>query len=105
MVSIFHFHPKENGWVGYIFHFTASTVYVAGDTDITEEALNVHCDLAFVPIGGTYTMDYGEAAKLINRIKPAVVVPIHYGSVVGSEEDAKNFKCLLNSNIICEIKM
>ena len=46
-----------------------------------------------------------EAAKLINRIKPAVVVPIHYGSVVGSEEDAKNFKCLLNSNIICEIKM
>ena len=50
-------------------------------------------------------MDYGEAAKLINRIKPAVVVPIHYGSVVGSEEDAKNFKCLLNSNIICEIKM
>lgn len=100
-----HFHPKENGWVGYIFHFTASTVYVAGDTDITEEALNVYCDLAFVPVGGTYTMDYGEAAKLINRIKPAVVVPIHYGSVVGSEEDAKNFKCLLNSNIICEIKM
>ncbi len=99
------FHPKENGWVGYIFKCTTSRVYVTGDTDVTPEALKVHCDLIFVPVGGTYTMDYGEAARLVNTIKPTIAVPIHYGKIVGSSEDAKNFKCLLNSNIICEIKM
>lgn len=99
------FHPKENDWVGYVFTFTTSRVYVAGDTDATEEAMNVICDLAFIPIGGTYTMDYAQAARLVNNIRPAIVVPTHYGKVVGSREDAKNFKCLLNSNIECEIKI
>ena len=41
-------------------------------------------------------MDYKEAAQLINEIKPQVAVPIHYGSVVGTEQDAINFVELLN---------
>lgn len=97
------FHPKQNGWVGYIFNIGFEKVYVAGDTDITPEALKVNCDLAFLPVGGTYTMDYAEAAKLANVLKPAIVVPIHYGKIVGSIQDAKNFKCLLNNNIECKI--
>ena len=97
------FHPKENGWVGYIFNFEYERIYVAGDTDIIPENLNVKCDLAFVPVGGTYTMDYSEAAKLVKKIQPTIVVPTHYGSVVGSQQDAKNFKCLLNSKIECKI--
>lgn len=96
------FHPKENGWVGYIFNFNSIRVYVAGDTDITPESAAVNCDLAFVPIGGTYTMDYAEAAKLINNIKPTIAVPTHYAKIVGTKEDAKNFKCLLNNKIECK---
>ena len=97
------FHPKSNGWVGYIFNLGYERVYVAGDTDITPEALNVKCDLAFLPIGGTYTMDYAEAAKLANSIILTIVVPTHYGKIVGNVEDAKNFKCLLNNKIECKI--
>lgn len=97
------FHPKENGWVGYILCLENERVYIAGDTDITPEALSVSCDIAFVPVGGTYTMDYSEAAKLVNKIRPSVAVPIHYGKIVGSVEDAKNFKCLLNDAIECEV--
>lgn len=93
------FHPKENGWVGYIFNLQAERVYVAGDTDVTPEATNVTCDLAFLPVGGVYTMDYGEAAKLANTIAPAIAVPTHYGSVAGSSEDGKNFACLLHKEI------
>ena len=48
-------------------------------------------------------MDYAEAAKLANILKPAIVVPVHYGKIVGSVQDAKNFKCLLNNNIECKI--
>ena len=56
-----------------------------------------------MPIGGTYTMDFKEAAKLINEIKPKIVVPIHYGSIVGTKQDAEDFKKLLRPTIICEM--
>lgn len=59
--------------------------------------------MAFVPVGGTYTMDYKEAAELINVIKPKVAVPIHYGSIVGTKEDAINFSKLIHSEIECTI--
>ena len=32
------FHPKENGWVGYIIELDGIRYYIAGDTDITEES-------------------------------------------------------------------
>ncbi len=76
------FHPKENDWVGYIITLNDIRYYIAGDTDITEENRKVKCDVAFVPVGGTYTMDFKEAAQLINEIQPKIAVPIHYGSVI-----------------------
>ena len=93
------FHPKENDWVGYIITLNDIRYYVAGDTDITEENRKVKCDVAFVPVGGTYTMDFKEAAQLINEIQPKIAVPIHYGSVVGTEQDASDFIKLLHLNI------
>ena len=100
-----NFHKKENNWVGYLLNIEEQGVYVAGDTDLTEETKKVKCDIAFVPIGGTYTMDYEEAALLINTIKPRLVIPTHYKTVVGKEEDAKNFKNLLIEDVECQIIM
>ena len=65
--------------------------YVAGDTDLTEENKKVNCDVAFVPVGGTYTMDSREATELVNEIRPTIAIPVHYGSVVGEEKDAEMF--------------
>ena len=93
------FHPKENGWVGYILTIDGVRYYIAGDTDITEENKQVQCDVAFVPVGGTYTMTAQEAAELVNIIKPNIAVPIHYGSVVGSKQDAENFVSALDEGI------
>ena len=98
-----NFHPKEKEWVGYIIHLNDVSYYIAGDTDITEENKKVNCDVAFVPIGGTYTMTAKEAAKLVNEINPKIAVPIHYGLIVGTKEDANIFKENLNSDIKCEI--
>ena len=93
------FHPKENGWVGYSITLDDIRYYIAGDTDITEENRKVKCDVAFVPVGGTYTMDFKEAVQLINGIQPKIAVPIHYGSVVGTKQDATDFIKLLNPSI------
>ena len=99
------FHPKENGWVGYIIQINDIRYYVAGDTDITEDNKKVKCDVAFVPVGGTYTMNFEEAAKLVNEIKPKIAVPIHYGSIVGTNKDATDFIKLLHPEIKGKILM
>ena len=99
------FHPKSNNWVGYIIEINGEKYYIAGDTDITEENKKIKCDVALLPIGGTFTMNYEEAAELANIIKPKIVIPIHYGSIVGNKSDAEKFKKLINKEIKCEIKL
>ncbi len=84
-------HPKENNWVGYILTLGTNTYYHAGDTDHIPELESVRADVAFLPIGGTYTMDPGEAAGLAKAISPHLAVPMHYGFVVGSPSDAERF--------------
>lgn len=93
------FHPKENKWVGYIIEIGRTRYYIAGDTDINEENKKVKCDVALVPIGGTYTMNPKEAAELINIIKPKIVIPTHYGEIVGDIKDSEEFIKFLNPEI------
>lgn len=99
------FHPKQNNWVGYVIELNGVKYYIAGDTDITDENKKVKCDVAFVPVGGTYTMTAKEAADLVNIIKPKIAVPIHYGSVVGTKQDATDFVNLLDKGIEGKILM
>ena len=99
------FHPKANEWVGYVLKIDGVTYYIAGDTDITEENKKVKCDVAFVPVGGTFTMDYKEAAELINEIKPKIAVPTHYGSIVGEKSDGVSFSKLVSPEIEVEVLM
>ena len=85
------FHPKQNGWLGYIVTVGGKRIYAAGDTDATKEAAAVQCDIALIPIGGTYTMNPAEAAELVNRMRPQIVIPIHYGTIVGNPGDGAAF--------------
>ncbi|MBQ9416926.1 MAG: MBL fold metallo-hydrolase [Clostridia bacterium] len=85
------FHPKSAGWVGYVLILDGQRVYVAGDTDDTPEARAVRCDIALLPIGGTYTMNPAQAAGLANALRPKYVIPVHYGCIVGKEKDGPEF--------------
>ncbi len=93
------FHPKSNGWLGYVVTIDGSTVYICGDTDDIPEARAVKCDIVCVPVGGTYTMDAKEAANFVNAIRPRIAVPVHYGTVVGKPEDADIFERNVYKNI------
>ncbi|MBR4573496.1 MAG: MBL fold metallo-hydrolase [Lachnospiraceae bacterium] len=97
------FHKKGNGWVGYVITLDADRYYIAGDTDAIPEIRDIRCDAAFLPIGGTYTMDASSAAGLAKRIHPKVVIPTHYGSIVGSPVDGDFFQGLLPRDIRCEL--
>jgi len=99
------FHPKRNGWVGYSVLMDGVRYYVAGDTDAVRELSSVECDVAMVPIGGTYTMTAKEAAKLINEIRPQVAIPTHYGSIVGKPEDGDVFRKYVDPEITVETRL
>ncbi len=99
------FHPKNAEWVGYILILEGKRIYIAGDTDATKEAKAVTCDIAIVPIGGTYTMDVQKAAELVNTISPAFAVPVHYGSIVGKASDGEAFAKLVKSPVKVVFKL
>lgn len=90
------FHPKNDGWCGYVVELDGKRYYVAGDSDDTPEAEKVKCDVLLIPVGGKYTMDVKQASELVGKIKPAVVVPTHYGDVVGNPSDGNEFKKSVN---------
>lgn len=93
------FHPKNNNWVGYVVTMDGTTYYHSGDTDAIPEMEKLKPDIAFLAIGGTYTMDAEAAAEIANKIKPKVAIPIHYGEVIGSSKDAQRFKELCKCNV------
>ena len=99
------FHPKKSGWCGYIINVSGTRIYIAGDIDDIDEAKTVKCDIAMIPIGGFYTMNYKEGAGLINTMKPRVAIPTHYGTAVGSPADGENFAKLVDKDIQVEIKL
>ena len=99
------FHPKNAEWVGYILRVDGQRIYIAGDTDATKEAKEVKCDIALVPIGGTYTMDAKKAAELINTIRPNVAIPVHYGHIVGKPSDGDVFAQYVKEPIKVEFKI
>jgi L-ascorbate metabolism protein UlaG (beta-lactamase superfamily) len=86
-------HSPDKGHVGYVFRLDGVTYYHAGDTDrIPEMKTLTGVDVAFLPVGGTYTMDAKQAAEAAAEITPRLAVPMHWGGVVGSEKDALEFK-------------
>ncbi len=88
------YHPKGDG-VGYIVRFRTGSVYVAGDTDFIPEMGGCKCDIALVPIGGTYTMDAKEAADAIAVILPKVAIPYHYNHLEQTRADPGEFRRLV----------
>lgn len=89
-----NYHPKMNGWVGFIVTIGGKRIYHAGDTDAIPEMKRLSVDVALLPVGGTYTMTAEEAAGIANEFKPAVAVPMHWGTIIGSKSDAERFKGL-----------
>ncbi len=96
------FHPKGEDRLGFIITMDGTRVYFAGDTDLIPEMKAVRCDIALLPVSGTYVMTAEEAAEAAKLINPRIAVPMHYGAIVGSDADAKKFKSLVKN---CQVEI
>ena len=98
------FHPKEDNKIGFVITVDGRRIYHSGDTDIIPEMSGLNPDIALLPVSGTYVMTADEAARATDEfIKPKkLAIPMHYGSIVGSEEDANKFKTAVRT---CEVRI
>ncbi|MDE1764356.1 MAG: MBL fold metallo-hydrolase [Patescibacteria group bacterium] len=94
------FHPKEDNKIGFLINMGNTIIYHTGDSDLVPEMNNLQPDVLLVPVSGTYVMTAGEAAQAVNAIKPKIAIPMHFGTIVGSIQDAQEFK---NAVTRCEV--
>ena len=93
------FHPKANGWLGFIIDIDDVRIYHAGDSDYIPEMEDLDVDIALLPVSGTYVMNPDEAVQAALAIKPKLAIPMHYGSIVGDQSDAAHFRDKLAGKI------
>jgi L-ascorbate metabolism protein UlaG (beta-lactamase superfamily) len=94
-----NFHPKMSGMLSFVVCLDGVRYYHAGDTDFIPEMKGLQVDVAFLPVSGTYVMTAEEAIPAARAIKPGLAIPMHYGAIVGSEDDAERFKKALQGEI------
>lgn len=96
------FHPKKEGWIGYLIKIGNVVIYHSGDTDkipemerLTGYGKHENRFVVILPVSGTYVMNPEEASNAAELLKPDIAIPCHYGAgVVGTVEDAKKFVAL-----------
>jgi L-ascorbate metabolism protein UlaG (beta-lactamase superfamily) len=93
------FHPKANGWLGFIIEVQDVRIYHAGDTDFIPEMNDIQADIALLPVSGKYVMTSEEAVQAALAIQPKIAIPMHYGAIVGNENDAEKFRKALQGKI------
>lgn len=96
------FHPKGEKRLGFLIKMDGTTVYHAGDADLIPEMKSIRCDIALLPVSGTYVMTAEEAAQAAAIINPKLAVPMHYGAIVGTDADAEKFKSLVKN---CQVEV
>lgn len=86
------FHPHSYGGVGYIVTLNGKRIYHTGDTDQIPEMNDIRCDIALIPVSGTYVLTASEAVQVANLLKPELAIPMHWDDIVGTWADANAFK-------------
>lgn len=94
------FHPRSAGHVGYLIAIDGLRIYHAGDTDAIPEMAGLAPDIALLPVSGTYVMDPDEALEAIRLLEPKLVVPMHYGDIVGTLADAERLRSMSNVPVV-----
>lgn len=96
------FHPKDEGYVGYVIKYGNTIIYHAGDSDLIPEMHKLtgygkhgNTFITLLPVSGTYVMDVDEAVEAAELLSPDLAIPMHYGAgIVGTRDDADRFVSL-----------
>lgn len=94
------FHPKAANHVGFVVTMTGVRLYFAGDTDHIPEMADISCNVALLPVSGTYVMTVEEAVLAARTLKPEIAIPMHYGAGIGTADDGHRFAQLYDGQTV-----
>lgn len=97
-----HFYDAGNPG-GFVIEIDEKSLYHAGDTGLTYDMKLLEIeeiDLAFLPIGGNYTMDIIDAVRAVHFIKPKITVPMHYNTFGLIQADPHYFEAKLPDYVV-----
>ena len=94
------FHPREAEHVGFVVTVDGVRIYHTGDTDHIPEMAEIDCDVALLPVSGKYVMTVEEAAEAARTLSPQIVVPMHYGSGIGTSGDGQRLTELYAGDVL-----
>lgn len=86
-----HEHEQEQA-VGFVIIAEKKTIYYMADSDYMPQLQNMKPDALFIAVGGTYTAKAKEAAQNLKLIEPKLTIPIHWGRIEGTQDDAQLLK-------------
>ena len=91
------FHPKSSNWLGYLLEVDDMRVYHAGDTDVIAEMRGLKPDIALIPIGGLFAMDWRAGVEAARILKATLSIPMHYGCLLGGRNAGRHFASRVGS--------
>ncbi len=83
---------KEGEAIGFVIIAEKKAIYYMADSDYFPQTADMKPDILLIAAGGTYTAAPKEAAKNAEMIAPKLAIPIHWGGIVGTRDDADLFK-------------
>jgi L-ascorbate metabolism protein UlaG (beta-lactamase superfamily) len=89
------FHPQSGHWLGYLVEVDGVKLYHAGDTDKVPEMRDLKPDIALLPIGGIFAMDWRTAADAAVLLKAGLSIPMHFGMLLGGRSAGTRFSRLV----------
>lgn len=90
---------------GYIIDLPEGRVYFAGDTALTLDMKLIGLgglELAVLPIGDFYTMGPDDSVEAVKLLNPKRVLPCHYNTMPGIEQDANAWAESVRSHTAAE---
>jgi L-ascorbate metabolism protein UlaG (beta-lactamase superfamily) len=88
---------------GFLLYIYDKYIYISGDTALTQEMklipflIDSRLDVAILPIGGLYTMDYHEVLIASDFIKCDNILPCHYNTYSNIKVDIKHIETVFNN--------
>jgi L-ascorbate metabolism protein UlaG (beta-lactamase superfamily) len=85
------FHPKSGAWLGYLVEVDGIRIYHAGDTDPLPDMYGLRPDIALLPVGGMFTMNWKAAAELVSDLGATLAIPMHFNALIGGKRTGERF--------------
>ena len=90
-------HPTSFYPLSYLIKSkNGKTIYFAGDTLMTRDHEKMRPNIALLPIGGKRTMDMGTAIRVAKKMRPDVLIPMHYNTFEDIKRNPQEIKYKLD---------